>query len=616
DSSGNTGSSSVSYSVKAFEFTSKNSKSHVYETKDAYFDTAFTAGNMVENITYKLYWNGAKVNQNTLTGNNGVNSYSETLYHTIPLFGTNNTAVNWNYKAEIEYNKISGSKASKNFSTSNSSQNVWWSYYIKNADTDPSNGNYIETENLKYDVKLHTETKKADITGTTTYHRNGKTASMKKQVIETDYTTLRGVVDVGKADKFNHSQFNASSQIDISFNGKTRTLTTAKDTVDVYRIMITDGSTSLNTAKSLVFDVNYEEEGYDAATKLTMDLSVWKNRNELIRRFQFQENASQTHSFYIYPSWAKYKIRTLPYPNQRQFDLIQYFNNQKDYIRRSYFFPTTQTISNTTMTVPLKTLNRSEATKIDFTVSNSEGDPAVNTYCRVDRKFSGGGFQTVFIIKTGSEGRSQSFAETNEIYYGFTCYKNGEVVDRFPAQIMQDPMRLQLGGADVPTTLDYYQKFDASCTYNETQISCSYQSQTEKLEQAVLTVERLEVMKDIKVCEKTSPTVTGKLTCKGLNTSANRYEYRVVGEYPGADTQGTSGFMGEQPKPIPAAGLFMSAIIFMITTAASAFDLRIGIGVGTLTILLLSGINWLVLTPSQTATLIAVAVIAGVAVSR
>jgi len=60
----------------------------------------------------------------------------------------------------------------------------------------------------------------------------------------------------------------------------------------------------------------------------------------------------------------------------------------------------------------------------------------------------------------------------------------------------------------------------------------------------------------------------------------------------------------------------MTAIIFMLVTSASAYNITIGIGAGTLTMLLMSIIDFITLTPGQRATLIAVAIIAGVAIQR
>jgi hypothetical protein len=347
-----------------------------------------------------------------------------------------------------------------------------------------------------------------------------------------------------------------------------------------------------------------------------MDLSVWKNEEEKIRRFQFQEDPAETHSYHIYPSWAEYTIQTKPYPDQTKFDLIQFFNQDTGKVRRSYFFPVPQKINNQTTTVPLKTINATEADAIDFEVTESGGQPAEDTYCRVDRKFGGGDFETVFMIKTGGQGKSQSFAEVNEIYYSFTCYKNGEVIEKFPAQIMQNPMILNLGETETETQLDYYDKFDASCTNNETSITCDYQSQTESLDKAVLEVNRKEPVTDINVCEKESETATGTLACTVLNTSKHNYDYSIYGEFNnGIQIPGDSGVTGETGSQYGISGIFITLIIFIFVYAATAFNVPLGIALGTLSMLFSSLAGFLALTPAMRATLIGLAIVAGL-VSR
>lgn len=617
DEGGNTATGTLpDYSVKASKLERVYGASPVYETENRSFELDLKTGDMVNSADVDFVYDGSTKGSNSLISD-GVETLRPDFYHEVPLVSSNQTTKNWEINYDLNISDFQASTTSTiTESTSSQTHEVLWSYYLENSDTDPADGKYIETEDFKHDVKVHTETKNADLEGTTTYNRNNEETSMNTFVNATDYTTLRGVIDVGLADSFNKSSFTTESSVQVSFNGESRTLTTGTDTVKVYKIKITDGSTSLNTSEALKFDVDYEEEGYDTETKLTMDLSLWKNRDEKIRRYQFKKDAAQTHSFNIYPAWAEYKIRTLPYPDKKKFDLIQYFNQETDKVRRSYFFPTFQTINNQTTTVPLKTINESETTAIDFEITNSDGDPAKDIYCRVDRKFGGGDFETVFMIKTGGEGKSQSFAEVDEIYYGFTCYQNGQIADEFSAQIMQNPMRLQLGGETVPTSLNYNSRFDASCTSNTTRLNCDYQSDTEKLQEARLTVERNEVKQDVQVCEKTSLTATGRLVCNGLNTTENSYNYQVVGQFPDATVTGQTGFLGTQGQPIPGAALFMTAILFMLTTAATAFDLRVGIASGALVFILSSMINWIVLNPSQQATLIGMAIIAGVAVSQ
>lgn len=583
----------------------------VYETENRSFELDLKTGSMVNSADFDLSYDGSVEAQKSLISN-GVETLRPELHHEIPLVDQNQTQKDWRIEYDLNISDFQNQTTSVvEDQTSNQNQEVLWSYWLENADTDPSGGDYIEREDLKHNVTISKETSKAEITGTTTYSRTGETEEMSTIENSSSSTTLQGVIDTGNADSFNKSSFQTSSDIELSFNGKSRQITTGQDTINLYKIRLTDGNTGLNTAKALEFDIDYEEEGYDTEAGLTADLSVWKT-GEITRRYQFQEDPAKEHSYNIYPEWAEYTIQTKPYPDQRKFDLIQYFNQDTNKVRRSYFFPTPQTISNDVTTVPLKTLNQSEASRIDFEITGSGGSPATNLYCRVDRKFGGGDFETVFMIKTGSEGRSQSFAEVNEIYYAFTCYKNGEVVETFPSQIMQNPMVLQLGETQTETQLDYNDQFDASCTYNQTQVSCEYQSQSEKLQQAVLEVERQEIVVDQTECSKTSPTATGELTCTGLNTSESQYRYTLTGEYPGSNNIiGAAGNTDQSSSTYGAAGLLLTMLIFLFTYAATSFNVPLGIGVGTLSLLFSSLAGFFILTPTMRATLIALAIIAG-----
>ena len=614
---GGTTNKSEFFTVEDFEVQSGQiySDAEVYETENVSYNTEVYQGSMIESVDYSLIWDGDEVDVDSQSVS-GEGTMIQDLEHTIPLVSSNSTSKSWKVNFTVNRTEFDGSSSQVTYSTSDQSQDVWWSYWLKQADTNPDSGKYIETEDLKHEVEIGKESQKAEITGTTTYSRNGETEEMQVIDNSTGSVTLQGVIDTGIADTFNQSTFQTSSDIEIKFNGENREITTGQDTVDVYKIILTDGNSGLDTSKALEFDVNYEETETDAETRLTMDLSLWKNRDEKIRRYKFQEEPAKEHSYYIYPKWAEYNIRTLPYPEETKFDLIQYFNTDTGKVRRSYFFPTTQTISNQTTTVPLKTINMTEASRIDFEVTRSGGQPATNVYCRVDRKFGGGDFETVFMIKTGGEGNSQSFAEVNEIYYAFTCYKNGEVIETFPSQIMQSPMLLTIGEQDVETSLDYQNKFDASCTYNETSISCQYQSDTEKISQSVLTVERLEPVQDIQVCQKTSPTATGELSCNGLNTTENDYRYEVTGEYPGGNIFGAVGQTSEGSASYGAAGILLTLIIFLFPYAATSFNVPLGIAVGTLSLLFSSLAGFWVLTPTMRATLIAVAIIAGLVTRR
>jgi len=526
DGSGNTGSVSKSYSVKAYELQSVYGADPVYETENRTFDADLKTGSMVNSVDFSVNYDGSVVDTQSLSST-GVETLRPDLHHEVPLVDSNQTSKNWDISFDVNKTDYQSSSTSiLSDSSSSQSQEVLWSYYLEKSDTDPTDGDYIEGDDLKHNLTLHTETSKADITGQTTYNRTGETSSMNVISNTTDERVYQGSIGVGNAEDFNRTGFEVESSLDLSFNSESRSIGSGKDSVYVHRIRLSDDSSETDTAEALVFDTDYEgSQGQDIETDLFMDITV--SKNGIDRRYSYISEGETEHSFYIRPSWAQYDLRTT------EDDLIQYEKSDGNGVLRSYFFPQRETISNEPTTVPLLNINRTETTRIDFEVTESSGSPAAQVICRVDRKFPGlGKYQTVFMIQTGSEGNTESFAEINEIYYRFTCYEDGEVIDEIPDTIMENPMRLQLGVEDRQTTLDYNQQFDASCTNNQTQLECNYQSSSDKLKQAVLEVERRETVKNMEVCTKTGQSRTGVLVCDGLNTTENTYEYEITGYYP------------------------------------------------------------------------------------
>lgn len=616
DGDANTREKSTIYEIIDFKILSVSSQSQVFETEERSFSLSYRSGDMIQDQDAKLDLNYGTETTNKSFSLQPSQDSTTNIKRNISLVDQNQTVKNFNLSVSYSRNNPFDSGSTTETKTSNTKQQtVLQSYFIEGSSTPPRNGDYIETENLQHVLQVHTQTKKADLSGTTTYERNQETSQMQETTAAQDLNQFKAEIDTGLASNFNKSKFNVSSDIQVSFEGDTRTLQ-ARDEIEVYRIQITDGSTNLNTEKALNFDIDSEETGNSVKANFQADFSVFKDRDQKIRRFNFQKPAKKEHDFFIYPSWAEYKLRTLNYPDQQKFDLIQFFNEDTNKVKRSYFFPQVQTINNDTTTVPLKTINRSETRLIDFEMSNSEGDPAENVYCRVDRKFAGGNFQTSFVFNTNSEGKAEAAAETTGTFYGLKCFKDGEIIETFSAQKLQDPVRLQFGAAAETTRLNFFEKFDSACTTGTTFVNCSYQSQSEKLEKAVLDVERQEIVQDVNVCTETGSTATGRLVCTGLNTSKDKYKFDVQAQYPDTTTQGTVGFTGTKQASIPFSGLFMTAIIFMLVTSASAYNITIGIGAGTLTMLLMSVIEFITLTPGQRATLIAVAIIAGVAIQR
>lgn len=599
------------YTTNYSEIQNLYGDSQVYETKNESFELDLKTGSMVNEVDFDLFYNGSIVEEETLSSN-GIETLQSRLRHEIPLVDSNQTQKDWRIQYSLnttDFQNSNNSIIQRNSSVQN--QDVLWSYYLKDNYTNPKNGNYIEGGTLQHLTEIHTETKKAQITGQTTYNRTGETEEANIKENNSDNEVWKGEIGVGRADSFNRSVFGAESTFTINFKGDSRDINTKVSDINVHRIRLSPNSGETNVAESLVFHSTYEGSGgRDINTDLYIDLTV--SKNGIDRKYNYIKEGNSHHRFYIRPSWAKYEIET------KDDDLIQYEKSDGLGVLRSYFFPIPETISNQTTTVPLLTINKSETDRIQFEVTDSSGAPAGGVICRVDRKFPGlGKYQTVFMIKTGSEGNTESFAEVNEIYYRFTCYEDGEVIDKLSDQIMQDPMRIRLGAEDRETVLDYAEYFDASCINNLTHLECDYQSQSDNLVEAELKVERREIAKNIQVCQQTGTTRTGVLICSGLNTSNATYDYTLTGKYPEGNAPGTSGVLGIDTDPdYGPMGIILTILIYAFILIGAAKHLLIGIGAGTAWLLVASLLKFFPLTPEMRATLIAFLIVIGAVINK
>jgi len=616
DPAGNTGTDTENYEVKAFNFSNVQGASETVETVSNSYSSDLKVGEMVENVTTTLAYEGTDVQENTAT-TTGIETFTPTLSYETPLVQNNATVNQWKLKIDYVIQDFNSGTESKNSETNNQSQTVNHGFYIQNSSTNPSDGEYIEDENFEHEINVYTETKKPSISGLNNYNRTGNTADASLNMEGEDSNIYIASQDVGLADSFNKSTFGTSTEFTVEFNGDSRTFSTAVEPVEVYKIILTDGTSNLDTAPALKFNTFYEGTEDPYATDLNMDLTVFNEEGEKSRRYSFQEKDSESHTFHLYPSWANYFVQTQEYEDQAEFDIIQYEPTTDGGNLRSYFFPKAQPIDDSVTEVPLQTINDTETSRIDYEITTSSGEQAEGIVCRADRKFPGTGeHKTVYMIRTGAQGNSQSFAEVNEIYYRHICFDGEEQIDTFGDQIMSNPMRLTLGEGQEDNQLDYYKKFDASCSVNETEIDCSYQSQTDELQRAELIVERKEVVKDIQVANKTSTSATGGLTATGLNTSENSYNYKVTGYYPdgiapvlNTNTENLVGGMG-------AAGIMATMIIFLLVFAASSFNPFIGVMAGTITLLLSNLVDFILLTPAQRATLIGLTIVIALVINR
>jgi hypothetical protein len=580
-----------------------------HETRTPNFDMDLKNGDMINDVQYFLEWNGSVVQSSDVRDTTGITTNSVFLSHPgVPLVDQNSTKVKWEFIYQVNRTRFDGTGyVLENQSSQEYNQSIFWSYWENQSYYQPRDADYIEREDFKHYLELRNKSDKASIQGTTTYDRDGSTTSMSRSSTSDLTDTWMGSIDVADADSFNQSSFNASSEVTLSFRDSSRVIDSGKDELDVHKIRLTTCNQGLDSSEALVFDTNHETGGYDVKSDLVIDSTLWKT-GEVNRTYNFQSDNKEEHKFCIYPKWASYNITTTD-------QLIQFQGTDDDLAVRSHFlgYNGADTISNSSTTVPLRLLNKTETSRIGFEISDPDGNAYPGVICRIDRYFPGeGAEQTVAMIKTGSQGETETFLERNEIYYSFYCYKNGEKLDTFDRQTLSNPMRLQIGAEKQDDFLDYDGDLGTECSSNETQVSCEYESSSADLEKAVLKVKDIGDVYSSTVCDKEGVTTTGTLTCSGLNTSQNSYRATLTGYYPGdVEVQPFNSFLGSPDGWAGSVGLIATAMLFLISFLAGGFHPVAGVGLGTLSLVMSKMIGIFPVSQDILMSIVAVGVVTG-----
>jgi hypothetical protein len=574
DGSGNTDTASNSYTVDSAEIESVYGATPVYETENRTFEVDLKTGEMVNSVDFELVYDGGSRDTKSMFSD-GVETLRPNLYHEIPLVNSNQTSKNWRIDYKLNISEFQSSTTSTTQeSTSAQSQEVLWSYWIKNSETNPANGRYIEREDLKHNVSIATKTKKADISGTTEYNRTSETTEMNQIINSTDSETFQGVIDTGNASNFNQSTFGTSSTINLSFNGGSRSLNTAEDEVKVFKIRL-DKCSSGDSATALNFQV-FEETDLDNKIRsdLDMEIDVWKT-GEIERSYAFGSENKTNHYFCIKPSWAEYQASTVD-------KLIQFTDDADEYVLRSHFlFP--QTINNDTKTVDLYSLKKTDAVPIGVELTNEAGESLTGKLVRIRRYFPSQGRRiTVAMLRTGNNGRSETYLQVNEIYYSFKFYnQTGYLIGERPDQVIsQDLLSFRIGAEAEPSYYEYKDQISSDCQMSNTEFTCTWDSKTEDLQNITLKAEKMRLVGSENECVKYSSSVSGSLACTGLNMTKNQYRLSLVAEFSnGQKVPLYSTIEGDRPQKYGDAGLMLT--MFLTLTLGLA-----GIRVPSLSIIL------------------------------
>ncbi|PSG99149.1 MAG: hypothetical protein BRC29_03420 [Nanohaloarchaea archaeon SW_7_43_1] len=559
DGSGNTGSASENYRIDSFEVQNLQADSPVYEAHTETFESDFKAGSMVNNVTAFLYWDGSQESsENVGIGNSITTTYSDQDFE-IPLVSSNQTSKNWKYKFQVNYDDFQASTtSSKNISSSSQSQEVYWSYWIK--DSYPEESKIIEGETAFHQVEVGNKSSKANLDGELNFSRY---SSNNESLTVPDKSTSNYIFFEGEAysgEVFSNSRTDdLNTSIEISFDEYSREIS-SQDQITTHKIQIDKCGT--HSTEVLKFKIYNERDRSELLnTTMKMAFEIWKDPSQK-RVFNTSSEGKKTHKLCIAPSWAEYTVDSGD-------KLIQYQDVNENYRLRSHFL-LEKPINNDTETIELYDVKAIESDRIAFQTVDENGEELPETIIRIERYFPENDKSlTVAMVRTGSEGRSETFLETNEIYYGFKFYRKDEsgsyqLVQEEPDQIIsQDLLSFTIGESERISYYEFKQGISYSCQYNVTQVRCSYSTE-QPIDYMELQVSEEKAIQYKEVCSNKASTASGEVICKGLNAtdSSFKYAFKAITDAGNTITLET-GTSGDKDPSFGTTGLILSFFLFV-----------------------------------------------------
>jgi hypothetical protein len=605
DGVANTKNKSKIYEVIDFKVKDLTSQSQVYETENISYTLDYRTGDMINqdktNVT--LYWNNSQKTvpitfSPSTTG-------SETIYREIPLIQNNDT--DFNYSIEAAYNKTlfisTGSNsgiASKK--TQNQTQNVLYNYYfdkhsLKNGFTQ------LEASTLNYSSQIVEKIKNSD-TNISVEHSFNQTQTRKtgKKINKTSYYNLFDSNLVNKTSQ----TFKLSAEYSLSFKGDSRTFSDTKN-LQLDKIILNKTSTGPETLK---FETRDELNNSLVNGKVEAGIQVNNpDQADKTRFYGFSFNKDKTHSIYLQPSYADVNANVF---NKRS---IEYLNTDSNYPKRRYYLLDTL-LDNETTNINLYMLQESKGAQVQLELFNSDLKPLENHLIRVERAFPDKEeTKTVALVKTGSEGLGSTFLQLDEQYIFTIFNSDGELLDQIGPQSVTTTRKTLEVEDDVPPSFAnaVKQVKFTSIQENKNDVSVSYISETDRLNNIYLSVYQDDLFSTQLISSDSSEQVQGSLEAAGFNASNERVFYELTGTFGETNITLQTGSYGTPTNDYGDAGIFVSFMMFMALTLSGLFRPSAAIGLGVVSIFVMAFTG--LLAVGQTA-LISLAALAAVLIWR
>jgi hypothetical protein len=551
DGSGNTGSASENYQVKAVELQDQFSNSKSYETENQSFTADLKTGAMVQNVDFTLVYDG--INQDTSTlESSGVETISTYLYHEIPLVDNNQTSKNWKISYEANLSDFNTGYETQSGETSTQTQDVWHSFSFDQHKL-VEGFTQLEASILDYtaEVKQNFADAEGEVTGDAAYSQSGENFELQKD--GKNYSTQITTDLVNST-----TTFQISSDFTYSYDGQTRSFSNTKD-ITLDNILVSKSTGEKTLVLKSKDEVNNTLQNSDIELGMQVSNPEQPDRKEF---FGFEFSGSDTYELFLQPSYATVNMDVFDSTS------LEYQNSDNKYPKRRYYFPN-ETLNNQSFDTSLYMLKESQGTQVQFELLDPDLNPLSGYLVRVERVFpSQKDTRTVAMIKTGSNGKGSTFVDTDEKYVFSIFNRKGELVDqKGPQTITENPTTLELEPDVQPAFANLINdvRFTDIQKENDT-LTVSYVSETERLNNLSLTVYKETLFGNQKLGSQSSTDLSGVLQVSGFNASKQRLFYELEGTFGDNGFNLATGSFGEINNQYGEGGIFISMLTFLILT--------------------------------------------------
>lgn len=394
-----------------FNVTSVTFGEFVNETATHEFETTMYYNRYyIDNITSSLFWNGTEYI--------ATNTFSNTTHYifkrniTMPLLMENNTEVSFNFNNTFHLS-LNDTYIEEEDDSYN--QNITYAYFIDSFDSDSSN--YAEGEDSDLELYVVDLLGRANLTANFTFYYNGS-------YWDTDNTTSYSTVGGLKLFEttFNTLQNTNNTEtktiignLTIRYGSNQRVMG-EEDTVDVYKMIITECGDITNTTTLVVS--YWEELNFTARNGSLGLIRFLLTSGDVEREYSFENTTSApNHTFCIYPDWATHNA----------FIYIEY--EDSDTPRRPYYVVDTY-LSDESEEIKAFLLNDTYAYYTNIYLYDENGASMPQHYIRI-QKYNDeiDASETLFIGRTDDSGIFATFLQPLEQPYSYVVTdSDGEIL--------------------------------------------------------------------------------------------------------------------------------------------------------------------------------------------